>query len=302
MHRSSMNPVTDRRATTTSALFSLMLVFSSILVGLTPTVQAVGPNQNDMGMTSGDLPDNLSTPTTVPNLIFSGSVSGSGELVSTSDDYDYLRVALGSNEGLAAELSFASGDDFDLSIYDANQNQMANSYYSNPETVSTNSSSTNHGGMVYIEIAAYSYAGTSGGWNLTLTKFTVSNGTGGGGNGTGGGGGGSVTNCTGAGTLTSDILEPNDSTTAATSASLLPLVCTGLSIHNSLDVDYFEIDMTAGVTYYVNVTFNGLNGDLDTGWDTASGGFLDSSTSTGSLESMQVTATTNHTNYVVVNG
>ena len=76
--------------------------------------------------------------------------------------------------------SFASGDDFDLAIYDTNQNQMDYSYYSNPETVTTNSSTTNHGGMVYILIAAYSFAGTSGGWNLTLTKFTVSNGTGGG--------------------------------------------------------------------------------------------------------------------------
>ena len=145
-----------------------------------------------MGMTSGDLPDNLSTPTSVPNLIFSNAVSGSGELVSGTDTYDYLRVALSSNEGLAAELSFANGttvyNDFDLAIYDTNQNQMDYSYYNNPETVTTNSSTSNHGGMVYIEIAAYSFAGTSGGWNLTLTKFTVSNGTGGGGNGTGGGG------------------------------------------------------------------------------------------------------------------
>ena len=83
----------------------------------------------------------------------------------------------------------------------------------------------------------------------------MSNGTGGGGNGTGGGGGSSVTNCTGAGTLTSDILEPNDATTTATQASLLPLSCTGLSIHTTTDQDVFEVDMIAGVTYYTNITF-----------------------------------------------
>ena len=177
-------------------------------------------------MASGDLPDNMTTPTSLPNLIFTGSTSGSGDLVSLTDEYDYLRVALNSNEGLAAELSFASGDDFDLSIYDSNQNQMAYSYYSNPETVSTNSSLTNHGGMVYIEIAAFSFAGTSGAWNLTLTKFTVSNGTGGG-NGSGGGGS-SVTNCTGSGTVVSDILEPNDATSTATPVSILPVICTCL--------------------------------------------------------------------------
>jgi len=286
---------------TSSTLISLMMVLSVLLVGATPTVSAVGPNQSDMGMASGDLPDNLSTPTSVPNLIFSSTVSGSGELVSGTDTYDYLRVALSSNEGLAAELSFASGDDFDLAIYDTNQNQMDYSYYSNPETVTTNSSTTNHGGMVYIEIAAYSFAGTSGGWNLTLTKFTVSNGTGGGGNGTGGGGS-SVTNCTGSGTLVSDILEPNDSTSTATSASLLPLTCTGLSIHTSSDSDYFEVDMTTGVSYYVNVTFNGAAGDIDTEWVSASGGYLDSSGSTGNIESMQVTASTNQSTYVRVYG
>ena len=155
--------------------------------------------------------------------------------------------------------------------------------------------------MVYIEIAAFSFAMNSGPWNLTLTKFTVSNGTGGGGNGTGGGGS-SATNCTGSGTVAPDILEPNDATTTATQVSVLPLTCTGLSIHSSSDVDYFQVDMITGVTYYVNVTLNNANGDLDTGWDTASGLFLDSSGTTGSLESMQVTATANQTTYVDVFG
>ncbi len=142
-----------------SLALAMLLLLGTMTV--TPAVSAVGPNQNDMGMTSGDLPDNLSSPTSVPNLIFSGSVTGSGELVSGTDDTDLLRVALNSNEGLAAELSFASGDDFDLEILDTNQNSMAYSYFSNPEAVSTNSSFSNHGGMVYIAITAYSFAGTT---------------------------------------------------------------------------------------------------------------------------------------------
>ena len=295
-----MNEARDRQSTTTSTLLSLMLVFSTVLVGMTPAVQAVGPNQNDLN-SGGDLPDNTSV--NITNYIFSGSYSGSGEL-DYGDDNDFLKVALNANQGLSATLSFPStttfsngttvNNDFDLLFYNANLSMMGSSWMSNPESLSTNTSSLAHGGMVYIDILRYAGAGT---WNLSLYKFTVSNGTGGGGSG-----GSSVTNCTGAGTLVSDILEPNDSTTTATSASLLPLTCTGLSIHSSTDVDYFEIDMTAGVTYYVNVTLNGANGDLDTGWDTAGGTFLDSSGTTGNLESMQVTATANQTTFVDVYG
>ena len=285
----------------TSALLSLMLLFSILVVGMTPSVQAVGPNQNDLN-SGGDLPDNTSV--NITNYIFTNSYTGSGEL-DYGDDHDFLKVALNTNQGLYASLSFPSSttyangttvyNDFDLIFYNSQLNMMGSSYMSNPETLSTNSSASGaHGGMVYIDIERYSGAGT---WNLSLTKFTVSNGTGGGGSG-----GSSVTNCTGAGTLTSDILEPNDSTATASAASLLPLTCTGLSIHSSTDVDYFEIDMTAGVTYYVNVTLNNANGDLDTGWDTASGSFLDSSGTTGNVESMQVTATANQTTYVDVYG
>ncbi|DAC10093.1 MAG TPA: hypothetical protein D7I09_04385, partial [Candidatus Poseidoniales archaeon] len=282
-----------------SILLAALLLFGTMTV--TPAVSAVGPNQNDMGMTSGDLPDNLSTTTSVPNLIFSGSTTGSGELVSGTDDFDFLRVALNTNEGLAAELSFASGDDFDLEILDTNQNSMAYSYFGNPETVSTNSSLTNHGGMVYIGISAYSFAGTSGAWNLTIWKFTT--GSTGGGGGTGNSSGSAPPNpCTGNGTTTSDILEPNDSVSAATLASTLPLDCTGLSIHSTVDEDFFEVNMVAGVTYYVNVTFQHFNGDIDTGWETATGGYLSGSGSTSSIESMTVFASLTQATYVRVYG
>ena len=228
-------------------------------------------------------------------------LTGSGELVSGTDDFDFLRVALNTNEGLAAELSFASGDDFDLEILDTNQNSMAYSFFGNPETVSTNSSLTNHGGMVYIGISAYSFAGTSGAWNLTIWKFTT--GSTGGGGGTGNSSGSAPPNpCTGNGTTTSDILEPNDSVATATLASTLPLDCTGLSIHSTVDEDVFEVNMVAGVTYYVNVTFAHINGDIDTGWETATGGYLSGSGSTSNIESMTVSATLTQATYVRVYG
>ena len=43
-----------------SLALALLLLLGTMTV--TPAVGAVGPNQSDMGMTSGDLPDNLSTP------------------------------------------------------------------------------------------------------------------------------------------------------------------------------------------------------------------------------------------------
>ena len=140
-----MNPPSDRPSKTTSALFTLMLVFSTLVVGLTPTVQAVGPNQNDLN-SGGDLPDNTSV--NITNYIFSSTYTGSGEL-DYGDDNDILRVALNSNEGLYASLSFptsttfANGttvyNDFDLIFYDSQLNFMDESWMSNPETLSTNS-------------------------------------------------------------------------------------------------------------------------------------------------------------------
>ncbi len=291
----------DSSSKKTSALLSLMLLFSILLVGASPTVQAVGPNQNDLN-SGGDLPDNTSV--NITNYIFTNSYTGSGEL-DYGDDHDILKVALNTNQGLYASLSFPSSttyangttvyNDFDLIFYNSQLSMMGSSILSNPETLSTNSSfSGAHGGMVYIDIERYSGAGT---WNLSLTKFTVSNGTGGGGSG-----GSSVTNCTGAGTLTADILEPNDSTSTASSATLLPLACTGLSIHSTTDVDYFEVQMTTGVTYYANITFIDANGDIDTSWDSATGSYLTSSGGTSNLESMQVTALTNQTTYIEVYG
>ncbi|MBL6887063.1 MAG: thrombospondin type 3 repeat-containing protein [Candidatus Poseidonia sp.] len=282
-----------------SSLITAMLILGTLLSAVVPTVQAVGPNQNDLN-SGGDLPDN--TTVNITNYIFSNSFTGSGEL-DYGDDSDFLRVALTSTQGLSASLSFptsttfANGttvtNDFDLIFYDSSLNYLDESYMYNPETLTTNTTAA-HGGMLYIEIVRW--AG-SGSWNLTLHKFTVSNGTGG-----GGGGATSITNCTGAGTLTSDILEPNDGTSTASGASLLPLSCTGLSIHTTTDSDYFEVDMIAGVTYYANISFTHTNGDIDVEWLSASSSWLTSSGSSSNLESMQYTSSINQTTYVNVYG
>jgi len=281
-----------------AVIMAILLVFTSISLA-SFNASAVGVNQNDLN-SGGDLPDNTSV--SITNYIFTSSYTGSGEL-DNGDDHDFLRVALSANQGLSATLSFPSSvtypngttifNDFDLTFYDANLTWLGSSNISNPETLSTNNTNPT-GGMVYIDIARYSGTGT---WNLTLSKFAVSNGTGGGGGGTA-----PPSGCAGNGTLASDILEPNDATSTATTAYNLPLSCSGLSIHSSTDEDFFEVYLLTGVTYYVNVSFNGLNGDIDTSWDDSTGGFLDSSTSTGSLESMTYTSFSNQTSFIRVYG
>ena len=266
------------------------------------TVSAVGSNQNDIGTSGGDLPDNLSSTTSIPNLIFSNSITGSGELVSITDEYDYLRVSLASNEGLAVELSFDQADDFDLVIYDSSAQIIIDDSYSyNPETVSTNGSST--GGMVYIEISAYSFGSLSNGsYDITIWKFT----TGSGGGGSGSSGMAVPNPCNGNGTTAPDILEPNDTPATATLASLLPIYCTGLSVEiNAAGVandDYFEIQMISGVTYYFNLTFSHANGDIDAELEDSSGFTLSFNnfaymTSSSDNEAGEYTATSNFTAY-----
>ena len=287
-------------------LVLLMFLFVSLSTGI-GTVSAVGSNQNDIGTSGGDLPDNLSSPTSIPNLIFSNSITGTGELVSGTDEYDYLRVNLASNEGLAVELSFDQADDFDLAIYDSSQMSIDDSYMFNPETVTTNGSSAT--GIIYIEIIGYSFGSLSNGsYDITIWKFTT--GSTGGGNGSGGSSGIAVPSpCNGNGTTAPDILEPNDTPATATLASLLPIYCTGLSVEiNSAGVandDYFEIQMISGVTYYFNLTFTHANGDIDALLEDSSGFSLSfnnfgSMSSTSDNEAGEYTATSNLTAYFKV--
>ena len=286
-------------------LLALMLVMTTLTLA-TPTASAIGPNQNDF-QTQTDLPDNMSG----INSTFVANLSGRAPMLfsdfgefDVNDDQDWFAINLSANEGLALELSFNSTytssngttyfNDFDLAIYDANGSSMDSSYMFNPESVSTNNSATPHGGTVYVQMSRYDGYGF---YTLDFWSFTTSSG-----NGTGGNGTSPPSNCAGTGTLVSDILESNDAPSTATQASMLPLSCTGLSIHSTVDLDFFEIDMISGVTYYANITFNGGNGDLDTNWNTAAGAYLSSSGSTGSIESMTVFSSSNQTTHLQVYG
>ena len=199
--------VTNKKisAKATSVLLTLMMVLSSLLVTVTPAVQAVGANQNDLN-SGGDLPDNTSVGIT--NYIFSGSYSGSGEL-DYGDDNDIIRVALNANQGLAADLSFPStttlsngttvNNQFQLGFYNNTQSFMGLAGATNPVMLTTNGSiSIPHDGMVYVNI---SRASGSASWSLTLYKFTVSS-TGGGGSG-----GSSTNGPPGAGTTNLTVLN-----------------------------------------------------------------------------------------------
>ena len=61
-------------------------------------------------------------------------------------------------------------------------------------------------------------------------------------------------------------LEQNNNIATASSASMLPIYCYGLSFDTSSDEDFFEIQTIAGVTYYVNLSFSHANGDIDMEW------------------------------------
>ncbi len=281
-------------------IFVALLMLISSLALIASPVQAIGPNQNDMG-SGGDSSDNT---TNAVNYIFTGHLSGTGEL-DINDDHDWLRVSLSSNQGVTMRLSFNSTttlpngtttvNDFDLGLYDnTSQNLISSSWQSNPEIVTTNGSSIAHNGLVYLDISRYSGVGS---WSLDIWKFTTSSG-----NGTGGNGTSVPANCAGSNTLVSDILEPNDGQATATQASTLPVSCTGLSIHTTTDEDFFEVQMITGVTYYANITFLHSSGDLDCNWESASGNFLSSSGSVSDNEAMSYTSTSNQTTYIKVYG
>ena len=147
----------------------------SVLSLLAAPVQASTSSQNDFGTSGGDLPNDLSNPSAIPNIIFSGQVSGNGQLIPASD-YDYLKVNLGSNEGLAAELSFDVRDDFDISLLDSSGNYLDTSWHSNPEYVTTNGSG--YFGTVYIEIMSHTHQPPIYDENYTITiwKFAYQSG------------------------------------------------------------------------------------------------------------------------------
>ena len=99
-----------------------------------------------------------------------------------------------------------------------------------------------------------------------------------------------------------DMYEPNDSITAATTISSLPLSNSNLSIHTTSDYDFYAVSMISGVTYWYNITFTNSNGDLDMDLLDSSGSQLGFSAGTSNVESISYTPTTNLTGYLDVFG
>ena len=230
----------------TICIIAMLLV--SVMITFVSPVSAIGPNQNDLN-SGGDLPDN--TTVNITTYQFSGSYSGTGEL-DYNDDADWLRVQVGSNKGLSAELSFNSTttfpngttivNDFDLAIYDTNLSLIDSSWQSNPEQVSTNNSASgaaSHGGLVYILIERFDGVGD---WTLTIWLWASS---------------------TQPPPTTGDPLEVNDDYANATQVGTLPYGHTNLDIHSTTDQDIFEVQLTAGTTYYFDIYFIDANGDID---------------------------------------
>ena len=278
--------------------------------------------QNDVGITNYDLPDSNTALQSDPNFpvplngaapYYSGV--NSAELDLNGDDDDWLSVTLNANEGFAFQITYPTtstngsitySNDFELYIYDSNMNTIDSSILNNPEYVTTNNSmsGTGHGGTIFIHIYRYDGFGT---YDLEFWTWSTSS--------TGGGGGSGISNgsavpspCTG-NSAVPDILEPNDDATIATLASILPIYCTGLTadidsagIENE---DYYEIQMISGVTYYFNLTFSHVNGDVDARLEDSSGSTLSfnnfaSMSSSTDNEAGEYTATSNFTAYFVV--
>ena len=277
-------------------------------------------SQNDLGVQNYDLPNTGTAIQSDPNfpLVLNGAAPlASGvdyaELDLNGDNDDWLSFTLNANEGFAFEITYPTTsingttsyiNEFDLIMYDANMNQIDSSIANNPEYVTTNNTVTipgasPHGGTIYIHIYRYSGFGT---YDLEFWTWSTSS-TGGGGNGSGGqqvpnpcNGGGII----GSGNVVPDILEPNNNIATASSASMLPIYCYGLSFDTSSDEDFFEIQTITGVTYYVNLSFSHANGDIDMEWTDSSGFSITGSYGISNTEQMQYTATTNGFTYVRV--
>ena len=280
-------------------------------------------SQNDLGQPNYDLPDSSTALQSDPN--FPIQLNGAApfysgvdyaELDLNGDDDDWLSFTLDANEGFAFQITYPTTstngtttytNDFELHMYDANMNMMDSSIANNPEYVTTNNTATipggsPHGGTIYIHIYRYDGFGT---YDLEFWTWSTSS--------TGGGGGGSngtavPSPCTG-NSAVPDILEPNDDATIATLASILPIYCTGLTADIDAagvqNEDYYEVEMISGVTYYFNLTFSHINGDIDARLEDSSGSQLTFNnfgymTSSSDNEAGEYTATTNFTAYFVV--
>ncbi|MDP7312396.1 MAG: hypothetical protein QF831_03060, partial [Candidatus Thalassarchaeaceae archaeon] len=196
-----------------------------------------GSGQNDAG-SGGDAGDNA---TAAYNLTVTSGSTYAG-YVNQTDLQDWYLIYVPSGKGITASMTYngvTNGtNDLDLYLIDYNVTTYIDySWYSNPEVV--NSSGTNVSGQ-YVYLLVEAFSGFSY-YNFTVTFYNVGGSSGG---------------------ITADQYEINDDVGNATSATL-PFTSNSLTIHNSTDWDVFAINMTSGMTYWMNATFTHSVGDLD---------------------------------------
>ena len=234
-------------------------------------------SQNDAG--SGG--DAGGTASTAYNLSVTSGATYMG-YVDQTDYQDWYRITVPTSQGIAASLAFngqSNGtNDLDFYLLDSLTSTIDSSFYSNPETVTSNGTNVG-GGDVFLVVDAwngFSY------YNMTIWLFNIGN--------------GSNT------TLSPDGYEINDDVGNATSISLPFAPTASLTIHNSTDYDFFEVNMTSGFTYWMNATFVHSVGDIDIGFVDANLTTMAASTSSSDNESVSWTANATGTFYALALG
>jgi len=232
--------------------------------------------QNDAG-SGGDAGDNA---TAAYNLTVTSGSTYAG-YVDQNDTQDWYLIFVPTGKGITASMTFngvTNGtNDLDLVMIDSTVTfYIDTSYYSNPEVV--NSSGTNVSGQ-YVYLVVNAYSGFSY-YNTTISFYNVGSGSGG---------------------ITADQYEANNDVGNAT-VPALPFTHNSLTIHNSTDWDVFAINMTSGITYWMNATFTHSVGDLDIYFVHSNLSIISYSESMTDDEATSWTANASGTYYAIVLG
>ena len=212
--------------------------------------------QNDLGFGT-DLPDsqnlaingNYVVQLTGLSPVYSGIALGE---LDVGDNQDWFVVNLDVIDGLEIEINYSPtstsptngtvyNNEFELAIFDSNNNQIDYSYQNNPEIVTTNASTSSHGGTIYVQIIRISGYGQ---YDLELWTWNTQS------------GGGSTSN-------QNDLGQPNydlpDSSTALQSDPNFPLPLNGAAPLYS-GIDYAELDLNGDNEDWLSFTLDANEG------------------------------------------
>ena len=131
-----------------------------------------GLNQNDAN-SGGDAGNEISNATPVVNNTawIPIMMTWEGYADSGSDSFDVYRVYVPADHGISAELDpgYTSSGSFELTLYDSSNSVIDSSYYSSPQSVTSNGSYVG-GDYSYLEVYAYYIDGL---YNVTLWIFSL---------------------------------------------------------------------------------------------------------------------------------